>query len=680
MVGEFEKYYRAVRSRDARFDGWFYVGVTSTGIYCRPSCPAVPPKRPNARFYGSAASAQANGFRACKRCRPDAVPGSPEWNVRGAGRAMRLISDGVVDREGVAGLARRLGYTERHLGRVLLAEVGAGPLALARARRAHTARLLIETTEMPVSRVAFAAGFASVRQFNDTVRGVFAASPTELRRGRGRSGEAGPGEISLRLPYRAPLDAEGLLRFLGERAVPGVEEYEGGVYRRTIRLPHGAGVVALSDGGDHVGCALRLEDPRDLGVAVERCRRLLDLDADPVAIGEVLGMDPAIGRIVRRSPGRRVPGSVDGAGLATRAVLGQQVSVKGARTIAGRLVALCGEPVVDSLVGPHEGLTHLFPDPIAVGDADLESFGLPRTRREALRGLALALAEGRIVLDPGVDREEASRRLVEIRSIGPWTASYVAMHALGDPTLSRRRTSGCGVLSSASAVRGTRRPSPGSPNGGVPGGRMPRSTSGRAWAMLRWTEKERKRGRVLKAYVEIVESPAGPLALAVDGEGALLWLQFVEGDYEWTVESELEEEGYRVEEDFGRTARAREQLLEYHVGERREFGLLFVLRGTQWQKDVWEALTRIPYGETRTYGQIAATIGRPKSSRAVGRANATNKLPLVVPCHRVIGANGSLTGFAGGTYLKVRLLEHEARVLGGDDAGNQVAPSGAWTP
>ncbi|QIN79398.1 helix-turn-helix domain-containing protein [Rubrobacter marinus] len=434
MIEEFERCYRAVRSRDARFDGWFYTGVTSTGIYCRPSCPAVTPKRPNVRFYRSAASAQASGFRACKRCRPDAVPGSPEWNVRAdlAGRAMRLIADGTVDREGVAGLARRLGYTERHLGRVLVAEVGAGPLALARARRAHTARLLIETTEMPVSRVAFAAGFASLRQFNETVREVFAASPTELRRGKGRGG-GGSGEISLRLPYRAPFDAGGLLRFLGERAVSGVEEYVDGVYRRTLRLPHGVGAVALSDGGDHVGCVLRLEDPRDLGVAVERCRRLLDLDADPLAVAEVLGADPIIGPIVRRSPGRRVPGSVDGPELATRAVLGQQVSVKGARTLAGRLVALCGEPVPEALSGPGGGPGYLFPGPGAVADADLEALGMPRTRREALRELARALADGGVVLDPGVDREEAGRRLVGIRGIGPWTASYVAMRALGDP-------------------------------------------------------------------------------------------------------------------------------------------------------------------------------------------------------------------------------------------------------
>src|SRR5215213_11734761 len=241
MLKDFEHRYRVVRGRDARFDGRFYVAVTSTGIYCRPSCPAVTPRRSNVRFYTTAAAAQGDGFRACKRCRPDAVPGSPEWDVRTdvVARAMRLIADGVVDRVGVSGLARRLGYTERHLNRLLASEVGAGPLALARARRAHNARLLIETTDLPITEVAFAAGFASVRQFNDTIREVFAATPKELRRARGNNADGDSGGISLRLPFRRPFDADGMLRFLGTRSVVGVEHFDGGIYRRTLRLPHG---------------------------------------------------------------------------------------------------------------------------------------------------------------------------------------------------------------------------------------------------------------------------------------------------------------------------------------------------------------------------------------------------------------------------------------------------------
>jgi AraC family transcriptional regulator, regulatory protein of adaptative response / DNA-3-methyladenine glycosylase II len=435
MLKEFEHRYRAVRGRDVRFDGWFYVAVTSTGIYCRPSCPAATPKRSNVRFYPTAAAAQYAGFRACKRCAPDAVPGSPEWDTRAdtVARAMRLIADGVVDRDGVAGLARRLGYTRRHLHRLLCAEVGAGPLALARARRAHTARLLLETTDLPVTEVAFAAGFTSIRQFNDTIREVFAVTPRELRRGRAVRDELVRGEIPLRLPFRTPFDANGMLRFLGTRAVAGVETFDGETYRRTLRLPHGAGVVALSDGGDHVRCALRLENSRDLGSAVQRCRSLLDLDADPVAVADVLGADPLLGALVRRSPGRRVPGSVDGAELAFRAVLGQQVSVAGARTVAGRLVARCGEPLPETLAARDGEPTHLFPGPHAVAGAALEGLGVPGTRRETLRTLARVLAGGGILLDPGSEREEVERRLLELRGIGPWTASYVAMRALGDP-------------------------------------------------------------------------------------------------------------------------------------------------------------------------------------------------------------------------------------------------------
>ena len=437
MIGDFERCYRAVQSRDARFDGWFYTGVRSTGIYCRPSCPAVTPKAANVTFHPTAASAQAAGLRACLRCRPDATPGSPEWNVRAdlVGRAMRLIADGVVDREGVGGLARRLHYSERHLHRLLVAEVGTGPLALARAQRANAARLLIETTDLPLSQVAFAAGFASIRQFNDTVRAVYALTPSELRsRRRGRA-EASPGSVTVRLPHRAPLAGEDLLAFLSARAVPGVEEHtEAGTYRRTLDLPRAPGVVevALPAGSDrcgrHVVATLRLGDLRDLATAVERTRRLLDLDADPVAVTEHLGADPHLGPVVARAPGRRVPGAVDGAELAVRAVLGQQVSVAGARTLAGRLVVAVGEPLPE----PSGGLTHLFPRPGALAQDALVSVGMPSARKQAIRALATVLDDG-LVLDPAADREEARAALLALPGIGPWTAAYVAMRALADP-------------------------------------------------------------------------------------------------------------------------------------------------------------------------------------------------------------------------------------------------------
>jgi AraC family transcriptional regulator, regulatory protein of adaptative response / DNA-3-methyladenine glycosylase II len=431
MELDFETCYRAVSSRDARFDGWFITGVTSTGIYCRPSCPAMTPKRANIRFFPTAAAAHAAGLRACKRCLPDASPGSPEWNVRGdvVARAMRLISDGVVDRDGVAELAGRLHFSERHIHRLLVEELGAGPQAIARAQRARTARTLIERTKLRFAEIAFAAGFNSIRQFNDTMKEVYAHTPTELRR-RSKTGapEVG-GAITLKLAFRKPFDGASVLTFLGARAVPGVEEFVSGVFRRTLDLPHSAGIVELAPSTDQVDCTLRLGDVRDLQAAVQRCRALLDLDADPVAVDELLGRDPLLRSSVRRNPGRRVPGVVDGAELAFRAVLGQQVSVKGARTLAGRLVDQLGKP----LTNPDDGLTHVFPRPEAIADADLSKIGMPASRQRTLRSLASALASGDVVLDRGADRDEMQARLLEIPGIGPWTSSYIAMRALGDP-------------------------------------------------------------------------------------------------------------------------------------------------------------------------------------------------------------------------------------------------------
>ncbi|MCO8272372.1 helix-turn-helix domain-containing protein [Actinoplanes sp. TRM 88003] len=424
MELDFERCYRAVDSRDQRFDGWFCTAVTSTGIYCRPSCPAMTPKRENVRFYPSAAAAQRAGFRACKRCRPDAAPGSPEWDVRAdlVGRAMRLIGDGVVDREGVPGLASRLGYTERHLGRLLTAELGAGPLALARAQRAQTARILIETTDLGLAEIAFAAGFGSVRQFNDTILEVYAQAPSTLRERRTVTvGE--PGTISLRLAYRSPLHAPALLDFLGTRALPGVEERDGTTYRRGLTLPHGSATVSLSPADRWVSATLRLSDVRDLAPAVARCRRLFDLDADPEAVDTTLGADPALAAMVRAEPGVRVPRAVDGFEMAVRAIVGQQVSVSGARTTLSRLIRPFSRS--DTLVG--------FPTAAEVADLPDSAFGMPTARRETIRQLADAVADGKLDLNPGADREETVARLTDIPGIGLWTAGYVAMRAIGDP-------------------------------------------------------------------------------------------------------------------------------------------------------------------------------------------------------------------------------------------------------
>lgn len=448
MIEDFERCYRALQSKDSRFDGWFVTAVTSTGIYCRPSCPAMLPKPENVRFLPTAAAAQEAGFRACKRCRPDASPGSPEWDVRAdlVARAMRCIADGVVDREGVTGLASRLGYGVRQIQRQLRAEVGAGPLALARAQRAQTARILIETTALDLASIAWAAGFSSVRQFNATVRDVFATTPSELRvrarhrdqtrdqaRGRARDRGTPPvaGGIDLRLPLREPFNVEGVFAHLVATAVPGVEEYvpETGTYRRALRLPHGHGIVELVPRVDHVRCRLTLGDLRDLTAAVNRCRRLLDLDADPVAVDAHLAQDAVLAPLVAKAPGRRVPRTVDPAELAMRAVLGQQVSTRSARTHAARLVVACGEP----LASPDGGLTHCFPEAAAVAAADPAVLAMPASRARTLRTLAAALADGTLALDESCDRAELTERLVAFPGIGPWTASTIAMRAAGDP-------------------------------------------------------------------------------------------------------------------------------------------------------------------------------------------------------------------------------------------------------
>ena len=427
-----ERCYRAVSSRDARFDGWFFTAVHTTGIYCRPSCPARTPLPGNVSFHATAAGAQAAGFRACRRCRPDAVPGSPEWDVRAdvVARAVRLIGDGEVERTGVAGLAATLGYSERQLHRLLVGELGVGPLALARAQRAQTARVLVETTTLPMAEVAFAAGFASVRQFNDTVREVFATTPSELR-GSATPASGPSGWLTLRLAARAPFAAEEVLLFLGGHAVAGLEEWDGETFSRVLDLPHGPGVVRLSPGADgsSVTARLQLTELRDLGVAVARCRRLLDLDADPTAVDDVLATDPALTELVRAAPGRRVPAAPDAAEAAVRSVLGQHVSLAGARTFTARLLAAAGTPLAE----PVGTLTHVFPRPEALVDADLAAIGLTQARRRTVHALAGGLTGGDIDLGPGTDRAAAGKALLAVPGIGPWTVALVALRGLGDP-------------------------------------------------------------------------------------------------------------------------------------------------------------------------------------------------------------------------------------------------------
>ncbi len=473
MPPDFEAAYRAMSTRDTRFDGQFVTAVRTTGIYCRPACPSRTPLRQNVTFYATSAAAQAAGYRACRRCVPDAAPGSPEWNTRAdtVGAAMRLIGDGVVDREGVAGLASRVGYSERHLTRMLAAELGAAPLALARAKRADTARILLTRTALPASEVAFAAGFSSIRQFNDTIREVYATTPTALRARRAVP-EAPHGTITLRLAVRPPFDGRALFGFLAARAIPGVELARGRSYARTLRLPSGPGTAVLTlpedsgaeSGGAAVTATLSLSNLADLAPAVDRCRRLLDADADPVGIAEVLAADTALAAAVRAAPGLRLPGAVDGPEILIRALVGQQVSVAAARTKLAALTVLANErigplqadssgsgvmggpPVYD---GPRDGpdgdpdgsdpvalaaqLTHLFPSPQALAALGPDAIAGPRSRARTLISAAADMASGALVVDSGRRSADLAADLVARSGIGPWTAGYVAMRVLGDP-------------------------------------------------------------------------------------------------------------------------------------------------------------------------------------------------------------------------------------------------------
>lgn len=426
----FDERYRAIDARDTRFDGQFVTAVRSTGIYCRPSCPARTPKPGNVTFYPTSAAAHEAGYRACKRCLPEAAPGSPEWNLRGdaAGRAMRLISEGVVEREGVPGLAARLGYSPRHLTRLLTAELGAGPLALARAQRAHTARMLLVGTDLPIADVAFSAGFTSIRQFNDTVREVFGMAPGALRARRRAADAVAPGAIDLALPHRGPIDLDGLFAWMAARAVPRVEQAEADTYARTLALPHGTAWFRVRRSGGTLRLEARLQRLGDLPLLVARVRRLFDLDADPVAVDAALAAHPALAPLVTRVPGIRVPGTADPHEMLIRAMIGQQISVAAATTALSRLAAALGEKI-----DAQDGLDTLFPSMAAIAAHGADVLRGPGARIRAITGAAAALAAGELDLGAGDDNAAQRAALIAMPGIGAWTADYVRMRVTGDP-------------------------------------------------------------------------------------------------------------------------------------------------------------------------------------------------------------------------------------------------------
>ncbi|MHC6177850.1 DNA-3-methyladenine glycosylase 2 family protein [Glutamicibacter sp. X7] len=457
----FEERYRAIDARDARFDGQFYTAVSSTGIYCRPSCPARTPKREHVRFYLTSAAAHEAGYRACKRCLPEAVPGTPQWDIRSdtAARAMRLINDGVIDRQGVEGLAMRLGYTPRHLNRLLVSELGAGALALARARRAQSARALLTGTDLPLGQVAFAAGFGSVRQFNDCVREVFDATPSQLRARAHRrpaneesadgTGAADAVLLDIDLPVRQPYDAPGLYEFLAHRALRGIESVELSAerlrYARTLRLPGGPGAFEVlaervRDGQWQLRGRLELSRVTDVAPALARLRRVFDLDADPAAVDQALSAVPVLQPLIAARPGARVPGAADPQEMVVRAQIGQQISVAAARGHLNRLVAHAGEPYssrfmgLDRLFPTNEQILQAVPEVNPGEPLDPERvLRLPGQASNAIRTSAQAMISGALAVDCAVDGRELTAQLVALPRIGPWTAGYIALRVLADP-------------------------------------------------------------------------------------------------------------------------------------------------------------------------------------------------------------------------------------------------------
>jgi len=432
-----EACYRALRARDARYDGRFFTAVTTTRIYCRPVCPARTPRRTSCRFYPTAAAAQADGFRPCLRCRPETSPGTPAWlgTSSTVARALRLIRDGALSADGVDDLGERVGVGARHLRRLFLRHVGATPIAVAQTQRTLFAKQLLDETDLPMTEIALAAGFASVRRFNTAMREIYHRPPSELRRGRAKRPNPNGDRPGLRiaLAYRPPYDWSAIAAYLGARGTPGVEAAKSTSYRRTLRLGDRAAWIEVAPvpGQHRLVVHLHTDAPADsLLRFVGRVRQLFDLDADPAAITSHLENDARLAPVVAARPGLRVAGAWDGFELAVRAILGQQVSVRAATTLIGRVAAEFGDPLPASLQPPPE-LQRLFPLPRALARAPLERCGITRARAEAIRTLAAAVAGGEILLDGS--RAGEADALVQLPGIGPWTASYIALRALREP-------------------------------------------------------------------------------------------------------------------------------------------------------------------------------------------------------------------------------------------------------
>ncbi len=623
--------YRALSSRDGRFDGVFFVGVETTGVYCRPICPARTPGRTRCVFFVRAAEAERAGFRACFRCRPELAPGlaSVDSVSRLAARAAEHIDAGYLNDHGVDDLAGMLGVSARHLRRALESELGVAPIELAQTRRLAMAKQLLADTRLPLAEVAFASGFSSVRRFNAAVRERFGRPASALR----GAAPADDGAIPLRLDFRPPFDFAATLSFLRARAIPGVEHVDQHEYTRSVCIDGVVGAVSVRPHPTRSALVARVSPSltSKLMPVAQRLRALFDLDARPQQIAAHLRRDALLAPLVKRYRGLRIAGAFSGFETAVRVILGQQVSVAAATTLSGRLAERFGA------ASGLERVARIFPEAEVLAGArvaQVRAVGVTEARARTIVALSRAVASGRIDLAHG-EPEQLVAELLELPGIGPWSAHAIALRALSWPDafpggdLVLRRALGADNARARGAARG-----------GLG-----------SLACLRrdaLVARERRRRNMMLSHT-VVRTPIGDVKL-VANDRALVAV--VLPGQQKPFDS-VAAEGHAV------LKRAAEELQEYFAGRRDHFDVELEPRGTPFQRRVWAELAKIPFGERRSYGQLAAALGKPGAARAVGRANATNPIAILLPCHRVIGADGSLTGFAGGLGAKRWLLAHE---------------------
>ncbi len=429
-----DRCYRALKSRDARFDGQFFTAVRTTGVYCRPICPAPTPKRRNVTFYACAAAAQEAGYRPCLRCRPETSPGTPAWQGTSAtvSRALRLIGEGALDEGSVEALGDRLGVGGRHLRRLFMEHLGVTPVAVAQTRRLHFAKKLIDETPLSMSDIAFSAGYSSIRRFNTAFKNVYGRPPREMRRASDKSPPVAGAPLKLRLTYRPPFDWDGLLAFFTDRATAGIESVQDGTYRRSFQVGDTIGTMDVGHEPDKraLTLSLRMSDARYLQSITARVRQMFDLESDPSVIAAALRRDPFLRPVLKKHPGLRVPGAWDPFELAVRVILGQQISVKGATTLAGRVAKTFGRPLGEFASGD---VTHLSPRPEDLADADLGGLGIVGARIRAIQEMARAMIDGRVRLDGSMEFDEAVAAIVALPGLGPWSAHVIAMRVLREP-------------------------------------------------------------------------------------------------------------------------------------------------------------------------------------------------------------------------------------------------------